>query len=235
MTDTMTEGLRITRRLVIDLRTAHASWAQFVALDRSYNNTANGFKSALQELGLSEQLIAQADAFIRDALMAMFRMTDNAGNDKDCLTLCHLSGLLADEDFQLRAGEGTRHNIDLIRSFIPSKWDNSPPAQDEIFRFRTNLRPVRDGYIAHALETRPVKFSWASVEDCLRTIEKLVHAAKRIFRLTVQTPIDLETCIQHASDYWQRALMGFISQPKNLSSSDEVTPFTHLLSIRSST
>src|ERR1700730_12475837 len=79
-------------RLLRDQEQANASWAHFIALDRAYSERSSPLKASLDSLALPPTLHCAADAYIRDPLLALLRLTDDPGRDR--ISLCGIAKLL---------------------------------------------------------------------------------------------------------------------------------------------
>ena len=88
---------RITQRVCDEVSNAQLVWAHFEATNGASDDDRAQLRAGVSRLGLGNVMKALRLAVARDTLMALFRVTDNPGKDKDCLTLCHLSLLLGDE------------------------------------------------------------------------------------------------------------------------------------------
>lgn len=146
------KGRDVVRRLLMEQEIANASWAQFTALHRANLDKESDFKNTLKRLCLEFGLRSLADALIRDTLLALFRMTDDPGNDR--MTLCAISKLLSDATLQeervhwldqcpIPSGEICNEKIKLISGLVPPKWGSDTSLKDRrLSDFRLQMKPI---------------------------------------------------------------------------------------------
>jgi len=212
------EGQAIVKRLLLDQESAHSSWAHFTALDRAYSHQQSAFKAKLDWLSLSSRLTSLADALIRDTILALLRMTDSP--NKDCVTLCGISTLLADatvqqericffEQLPFATGEDCRRKISLILDLVPQTWPPKSQLRDtRLSSLRTELRPIRDKLIAHAIPFERIQLLVPRVDDFLFLNSELVSAAQWIFEGAAPSNL-FATRLRETEEFWAYVVRGF--------------------------
>jgi hypothetical protein len=221
------QAIRITKRVSAELRNAQLVWAHFEALHDEAVRAS--FVESVYQLGLGYPLQALRLAIVRDTLMALCRATDPPGKDKDCLTLCHLSLLLADErvreDCEAAARRwrestfpGMREKdaatcaaaIRAFTSAVPPKWTGDPVLTDLRLRaLRERLVSLRDGSLAHAMEcdgdvvTKDIRHFLAV------TSEMVEHAELVFLGIDSDWASSRERRLKEAAEFWDRCQKGF--------------------------
>ena len=92
------EGQRIAERLRSEARWSQQAWALWEALNGGATDSRKGFREALHHLGLGGQVGFLQGVLLRDALLALFRISDQEGKDR--LTLCAIARLLKDDELR---------------------------------------------------------------------------------------------------------------------------------------
>jgi hypothetical protein len=214
-------GQDVVRRLLVEQEIANASWAQFTALHRVNSDNENGLKNTLQRLCLYSGLRSLADALIRDTLLALFRMTDDPGNNR--ITLCVISKLLSDAALQeervswleqcpIPSGDICHKKIKFISELVPPRWGpNIIPKDKRLSNFRLQLQPIRNKLIAHAQPFESLKIALRSVEDFRSLVEELVLSAQFIFRGAAGIGT-FEARSTEAEEFWSYIVQGFLAE-----------------------
>lgn len=218
-------GHDIVRRLLTEQEIANTSWAQFTALHRANSDDQNGFKTALQKLCLYSGLRSLADALIRDTLLALFRMTDDPGNDR--ITLCVISKLLSDSTLQeerlrwfeqcpIPSDDICNEKIKFILGLVPPKWGVHTSLKDtRLSDFRLQMKPVRDRLIAHAQPFESLELALHSIDDFRTLVEGLVLSAQFIFRGAAGIGT-FEARSTEAEEFWSYIVQGFLAERARL-------------------
>ena len=228
--DQIEEGKRIAERLRGEARGAQQAWALWETLNGGSDFERTRFHDALNYLGLGRQAGFLRGVLVRDALSALFRISDQENNGR--LTLCAIARLLHDEDLRkqvacadwLRANgcpdlivkyeaEAQPRRIAAIQNAVPRKWSDQPPTERALHDLRAKLRDVRDAILAHALDsTSVVQPCVDDVRAFLRISTDLVENAELIFLGSAQATDDhLEVCTKEATTLWRYLEKGPIS------------------------
>lgn len=181
----------------------------------------------MDELCLSSRLTSLADALIRDTLIALFRMTDDPGNNR--FTLCAISKLLGSASLQTErvnwfeqcpvpSGEVCKQKINFVLQVVPSKWGAGTKLHDDgLLSLRTELKPIRDKLIAHALPFDGLQLALHRIDDFHTLTGKLVSAAEWIFEGAAPSnrfnPRSRET-----EEFWYYVVRGFVLEPSSATS-----------------
>jgi uncharacterized protein (DUF433 family) len=218
------KGTEVTKRLRTDIQLASASWAHFEAINGENEESRASFRDAVGRLGHSVTIDRLMRIFVRDTLMALFRMSDD--ESKDRLTLLAVSRLLDDqsaigwrlqaipnifEGFQEIEGNILSNKISLIKDRVPGRWRVCNHLKDPaLYEFRKKLRPLRDAFLAHAGCSRDVKDPRIDeIRGWLKLSDELTSACRHVF---METPVDntLEVLLQEYNLFWEHAAHGFV-------------------------
>lgn len=199
------QGKFILKVLLKDLQIAKSSWAHVSAL----SNDRAELDNAANILGQDFRYIKIT--FARDTILALFRISDDPGENR--ATLCRLSKIIQKPDFVF-------DNPALINSFtdiVPARWGKQEkPAKIDLYEWRQNMRDVRDNILAHStltdLETLPsLCFSTRYIELGLKLHEELILMCCEIFLgADMVTERGLAVSVGDASQFWDLAQEGFI-------------------------
>jgi hypothetical protein len=212
------EGKDIVKRLLLDQDGAHSSWAHLTALHRAYSNPQTRLKAKLDWLALSSRLTSLADALIRDTILALLRMTDDP--NKDCVTLCGISKILADtavqkerisffEQLPFATGQDCNRKISFILDLVPQAWPAKPQLRDSrLSGLRAELRPIRDKLIAHAIPFERIPLAMHRVDDFLTLNSELVSHAQWIFEGAAPSNL-FATRLRETEEFWACVVRGF--------------------------
>ncbi len=223
--DWLAQGKAVTERLLVDIRLASASWAHFEAINGETEESCAEFRRAVNKLGHSRTIDGLMRIFLRDTLMALFRMSDDPGTDR--LTLLTASKLLRDpqavekrmesvrgqfEDWRATEMDSLKHKIDTITDCVPQKWKDTSSLKSSVLNnFRSELRPLRDTLLAHARYTnRMVHPQVNDIRSWLKLSDELASACHHIFK---DAPISnmLETYLPEQNLFWDYAARGFVA------------------------
>ena len=142
-------------------------------------------------------------ALVRDVLMALMRITDDSGQDRQ--TLVRLVGSSSNLDF---GGSPTRRqNADHLFAYVPPKWKGSREAllKPELYDLRENLRPIRDRLIAHALDYSAIDLTAdvPQIRAFLILVGSLSYAACTVFDVeTDNLQARWDSALREARSFW---------------------------------
>lgn len=215
------EGRRIAQRLRVEARWVQWTWASWEALNGKADDNRKEFREALTHLGLGEQAGLLQELLVRETLLALFRMSDQRGDDR--LTLCAISGLLQDDNVRTRLAAKERlidegcaewladfeagkqpERIAVIRDFVPPRWSDLAPNKPALHELRQKLKGVRDKLLAHSLDGAGVTLPIVNeMQQFLQITIKLVRNSELIFLGSAQTGDDqLQVHLDGASRFF---------------------------------
>jgi hypothetical protein len=223
------EGRRIAKRLREEARWAQLAWALWEALNGSANHERSDLRESLGYLGLSGQAGFLQSVLARDALLALFRLTDQAGdglslcaivrqlsNDTLCTRLSDRDWLQANgcPDFLLdfEAREQPKR-IEFIRDLVSPKWSDQCPRDGALYRLRARIKDVRDNILAHPLDSSSVvQPEVDEIRELLRLTTTLVEKTELLFLGSAQAiDSNFDDRVKQAGrlwDYFQEGPIG---------------------------
>jgi hypothetical protein len=214
------EGQRVAKRLREEARWAQRAWALWEAYNGRSNHERRHLREALGYLGLSGQADFLQSALARDALLALFRMTDQAG---DGFSLCAIARLLSNDalrtklsdrdwlltngcqDFLLDAEAREQpKRIEFIRGLVPPKWSDQCPRDGGLYRLRARIKDVRDNILAHPLDSSGVvQPKVDEIRELLRLTTTLVEKTELVFLGSAQATDDhFDVRVKEAATLW---------------------------------
>jgi uncharacterized protein (DUF433 family) len=222
----LTEGKAVTERLLIDLKLASASWAHFEAINCETEESRADFRRALNEPDHSGTIDGLMSLFLRDTLMALFRMSDPCDNKRH--TFLKVSGLLHENQFTEQRLESIpianelfleyevrilRDKISKFKDCVPAKkWGNGESLPNlKLHNYRIELLPLRNSLLAHAGDFLGNKDAQINkTRDWLKLSNELVSTCHHIF---MGSPISnmLETYLPKQNLFWDHAARGFVA------------------------
>jgi len=201
------DGRKIAQRLRGEARWAQRAWALWEAFNGDSNDHRKDLRAALGYLGLSGQAEFLQSVLARDALLAFFRMTDQA---RDGFSLCEIARLLWDDllcaklsdrdwllkngypDFlvEFETGEQPKR-IQFIRNLVSPRWSDQCPKEPTLYGLRAKLKDVRDKILAHPLDSSGiVQPSVDEVRQFLQLTATLVEKTELVFLGSAQATND---------------------------------------------
>jgi hypothetical protein len=213
-------GRRIARRLREEARRAQRGWALWEAFNGDSSDHRKDLREALGYLGLSGQAEFLQSVLARDALLAIFRMTDQA---RDGFSLCAIARLLWDDllcatlsdpawllkngypDFvvDFETGEQPKR-IQFIRNLVSPRWSDQCPKEPTLYGLRAKLKDVRDRMLAHPLDSSGiVQPSIDEVRQFLQLTAMLVEKTELVFFGSAQATINhFDVRLKEAAKLW---------------------------------
>jgi hypothetical protein len=221
------EALRVTQRVCAEVRSAQRSWVHFEAINGETEQARERLRSAVDHLSLGGTITELQKAVVRDTLMALFRATDNPGTD--CLTLCRLSALLKSDELRENRCEAAKkwssssfpelREIDpshcsswmqAVVDAVPPKWSDTPPVDRRLFDLRTELKDLRDGTLAHAIERSDGNLVVNDIRSFITIASELAqHAELTFLESRTDWTADWRRLMKQANEFWDRCQDGF--------------------------
>lgn len=225
----LAEGVATTKRVCAEAHAARQSWALFSTLNGENSQEREPLREATRKLGLGRTLNFIEMTFVREAILALFRLSDPA--QKDRLTLVRLSKLLDDKELvenRLNAAAAWIPNspeklaeldrrrcgdaIALIRNCVIEWKKDCQPSDDRLYKFRCKLRPIRDKILAHAIAAHDVqKTTRDDLSGFLAIASELASAAQLIFLDgALSWKDDLKNRRKEAAELWDYLRDGIV-------------------------
>lgn len=189
----------ISSRIRDEIQIAMMNWATVEA----FNERSEEIEIRLTAGGAWQPAKFMIKALVRDVLMALMRVTEEAGQDRQ--TLVRVVRWISENDLASITSE--KENANYLVDYVPPAWKGSREnlQKVELYDLREKFRPIRDQLIAHATDYNDIdlKADVPHIRAFLLLAGSLSYAACAVFDVgTDELQARWDNSLEEARHFW---------------------------------